>query len=82
MSNIGLTPLPGKWLKTCITLSLSLQKMLCKRLDTLLLIMMKLSQLIINLGVVACVCCDGFKRTPLLLILKKMIGGGNVKNLT
>jgi len=43
--------------------------------------MMKLSQLIINLGVVACVCCDGFKRTPLLLILKKMIGGGNVNNL-
>jgi len=57
MLNIGPTPLPSRWLKACITLSLSLQKMLCKRLDTLLLVMVKPSQLVVNFGVVACVCC-------------------------
>lgn len=50
-ANIGLTLLDGIQLKTCITLSLSLLKLLVKRLATLILVVMRLAQFIINFGV-------------------------------
>jgi hypothetical protein len=40
--NIGLTPLVGIWLKTCIGLSLNPLELLCKMLSTLVLDVMKL----------------------------------------
>ncbi len=49
--NISLISLASKCLKACTALSLNLPKLLYKRSSTLLLVMMKLSQLIISLGI-------------------------------
>jgi hypothetical protein len=60
-ANIGVIPLVGRWMKTCMDLSSILLKLLCKKLGTLLSIVMKSQQLTINLGVTfACVFCGWF----------------------
>jgi hypothetical protein len=60
-ANIGVIPLVTRWMKTCMALSSRLLKLLCKKLGTLLSIVMKSQQLTINLGVTfACVFWEWF----------------------